>query len=205
MLNIVSFLLLTTSPIRGAFLSLIVPGLGLKQVREDKLFLKMVALELSLFSFYVYDLKSKREIRSDYKRFAYENASAFPQTDDERYWSAVENYYNYEIYYERLLREARALYPDDPLRWESYANENSVPYRWAWKDTTSWDEFLHKREKERKIEARMKALQGFLITYHLASAIYTFVYIRNKKMKLQLKGEILPSQEKFNLRLIYRF
>ncbi|MEN3043846.1 MAG: hypothetical protein ABDH37_01325 [Candidatus Hydrothermales bacterium] len=205
MFNIITFFLLSISPIRGALLSLIVPGLGLRQMGEDRLFLSMVAGELTLFSFYIYDFKTKGEIRESYKKFAYENASAFPGTDDERYWSAVENYYSYEFYYEYLLREARSLYPDEPLRWENYANANSVAYKWAWKDTTSWDAFLHKREKERRIESRMKILQGFVITYHLFSAIYTFVYIKKKKINFQIEGEIEPSQDKAYLKFTFKF
>ncbi|MEO0253898.1 MAG: hypothetical protein ABIN20_00540 [candidate division WOR-3 bacterium] len=206
MFNFTLFLIFSVNPVKGAIFSLLIPGLGEKIYGNDREFIILFTGEISLLSFYFYDFKTKKEIREDYKIFAFNKAFAYAGTDDENYWNAVENYYNYDIYYEYLLREARALYPDNPLIWEEYARENSVPYRWAWKDTTSWDEFLHRRERERKIESRMKLFQGFIISYHIFSAIYTFIHLKLKeKNKFELKGEFEPEKDKVSIKLIYRF
>lgn len=206
MFNITLFLIFSINPIKGALLSLLIPGLGEKIYGNNREFYILITGEFSFLSFYFYDYKTKRGIREDYKIFAFQKAGAYPGTDEENYWNAVENYYNYDIYYEYLLREARSLYPDNPLIWDDYARENSPPYRWAWKDTTSWDEFLHRRERERKIESRMKLFQGFIISYHIFSAIYTFIHLKLKeKNKFELKGEFDPKMNKMGIKLIYRF
>ncbi len=206
MLNIFAFLIFSINPVKGAFLSLLIPGLGEKVAGNDKEFFTLLTGEISLLSFYFYDFRTKKEIRQNYKIFAFERADAFAGTDDENYWNAVENYYDYSAYYEYLLREARATYPGDPSRWEQYANENSVSYKWAWRDTTSWDEFLHMREKERKIESRMKLFQGFIISYHIFSAVYTFIHLKlQQKRNIELKGEFNPFENRANIRFVFRF
>jgi len=205
MLNIFTLFIFSITPIKGALLSLLIPGLGEKMAGNDEEFFLLLTGEISLLSFYFYDFRTKREIRQNYKIFAFERAFAFAGTDDENYWNAVENFYDYPSYYEYLLREGRAIYPDNPLKWEQYASQNSVPYKWAWRDTTSWDEFLHMREKERKIESRMRLFEGFVISYHIFSAIYTFIHLKLKQKNLELKGEFNPIKNKAGIRFVYRF
>ncbi len=205
MVNAFALFIFSINPLKGAFLSLLIPGLGEKVAGNDKEFFAFLTGEISLLSFYFYDFRTKKEIRQNYKIFAFKNGDAFAGTDDENYWYAVENYYNYSLYYEALLREAREVYPDNPLIWEEYARQNSVPYKWAWKDTVSWDEFLHMRERERKIESRMKLFQGFLISYHIFSAIYTFIHLKLKQKNLDLKGEFNPIKNRAEIRFVFKF
>ncbi len=205
--SLILIYLFTLSPFKGALLSLIVPGLGEKIAGNDKEFYMFITGEIGLISTYFTGSLIKKEIRNNYKIFAYKNAEAFTGTDEEKYWTAVENYYDYESYYEYLLREARSNYPyEDPSVWENYARNQAVLYTWSWKDTSSWDFFLLQRERERLVESRLKLLKGFIITYHLFSSIYTFVHLKLKqKAEFEIKGNYDIMKGKANLKIVFRF
>lgn len=204
MSNLLIITIFSISPLKGALASLLIPGLGEKLAGNNKEFYIMLSGELALLGTYFVSHFAKKEIRNNYIIYATINANANNKREDEDYWYAVENYFDYESYIEYLRRKARAIYPSEPSKWDEYIKNNAVGSPWEWKDTTSWNFFLTQRERERYFESRMKILKGFLITYHIASAIFTFMHLKIKNTeKVYLKGnfDFIRAESKITLNL----
>lgn len=107
--------------------------------------------------------------------WAYEKTGARPDWGEE-YWSAMEEYMNYDDYLEGLWAKARELFPDDPEEQAAYVDSVKLTEKWAWPSEEAKKEFMRLRSASRNAFSLSGTMLGIVLANHLFSGLEAFVY-----------------------------
>ncbi|MDI6851442.1 MAG: hypothetical protein QMD82_05855, partial [bacterium] len=120
-----------------------------------------------------YGVKSyqSRSLFNYSRAFAYENAGVLLPPAYNSVWRIVESDLSYDEYIENLYREARQIYPDDPLKQEEYVNEHRPLVYWNWNNLDSYLQFQRLLKKYREIGSQKTLILGLVVLNHVASGI----------------------------------
>lgn len=130
-----------------------------------------LASEIFLISYYGVRSYEGRNLLNYTRTFAYENAGVLLPSSYNRAWRIVESDLSYEDYVEYLYRQARQLYPDDPMKQEEYVNKHKPTLYWNWKNLDSYLEFQKLLKKYRELGGQKTLVLGLLVLNHVASGV----------------------------------
>ena len=139
-----------------------------------------IASEILLISYYGVKSYQSRNLFNYSRTFAYENAGVLLPPAYNNVWRIVESDLSYEKYIEYLYRQARQLYPDDPLKQEEYVNEHRPSVYWNWNNLNSYLQFQRLLKKYREIGSQRTLVLGLVVLNHIASGMD---YLISKELK----------------------
>lgn len=185
-------ILISISPAKAAFASLVLPGSGdllLGEKKRGTIFLSTEAtIWLSYFGFKWYEGK----VHNSSINYASLYASADVEGKNDRYFDAMENFYSSCDYNEWVKEQARMFYPDttDPeileLRREyiernSYTGENA----WKWQSTEAAKKYDDLRDSKREFADIASNMIGLAVANRIINFFVT--YLAGERVSVQLK------------------
>lgn len=167
------------------FLSAAVPGAGeyyLGSKGNSKVFF---GIELATWASYAVFTYHGRRVRDSYKLLAGANAGADMSMGSDEYWSAVEWSRSNEEYNEKVREDARALYPGDKQKQQSYIERHiyTGSEGWSWKGSGAIQEFRRLRKESKDAFQFAIYATGFALLNRLASAMDVIMITRSKEKK----------------------
>ena len=196
-------LLATSSPVHGQSegrsvwkaigISLLVPGSGELYLGNTKSAVPFIAAEVASWLAYFGFRVHGDALTTEYKLFAHSYISADPNNPNEDYWYVMEMYYSRDVYIERLLREARQIYPDDPAAQQDYVQSHAISADWAWPSKSVWFAYQDRRKAARTAYERARIMLGVMILNRLASAAEIFFSRHNNNSGVSLDMRVLPN------------
>jgi len=166
------------NPWKAGLSSLILPGSGEHYLGLKTRTYGFLAAEISLWLTYAGFTYHARRLDEDYRIYAYSKCGADPDRVDSDYWQAIELNMNRDAYMEKLWREARSYYPDNPDSQEAYVRQHAVAGDWNWPSKAEWFHFQDMRKASRITRQRAEVTFGFIIVNHIASAVDAFISSR---------------------------
>ncbi len=186
-------ILISMSPAKAAFTSLVLPGSGdifLGEKKRGAYFLAAeTAIWLSYFGFKWYEGKAHNSSLNYASLYACANVKG----KGDEYLDALESYYSSEVYNEWVKEEARIQYPDttDPeileqrreyIERNSYTGEDA----WKWSSLEAAKRYDDLRDKKRGIAYRASNMVALAVANRVISFFVT--YIAGERVSVNLKG-----------------
>ena len=167
------------------FMSAAVPGAGeyyLGSKGNSKVFF---GIELATWASYMAFTYHGRRVRDSYKLLAGANAGANMSMGSEEYWNAVEWSRTNEEYNGRVREDARALYPGDKQKQQSYIEKHSYTgsQGWSWGDIGAVHEFRRLRKESKDAFQFAIYATGFALLNRLASVMDVIMISRSEEKK----------------------
>ena len=147
-----------------------IPGYHLISSKNPRGYI-YAANEIFLISYYGVKAYEARNIFNYCRTFAYENAGVLLPPTYDQIWRTVESDLSYDEYIEYLYREARQIYPDNPVKQDEYVNSRKPEAYWKWRDTQSYLQFQKFLKRYRELGGLKTMVLGLVILNHMASGV----------------------------------
>ncbi|HHZ15598.1 MAG TPA: hypothetical protein GX398_05775 [Candidatus Cloacimonetes bacterium] len=177
--------------------SLAVPGLT--QVSQGKKHgYIMLASEAAIIGGMMYANNEEKLAQREAYEFAIKYAHIQPGAYSEIYFRDLSRYnsggFEADGYNTKILKQAMALYPNNPDKQQEYLNEHAYPEElyWIWDSTAQRAAYSKIRIKASKMRDYSKAAVGVLIVNHLVSgfdALRITSPKRRSQVYMSLKGK----------------
>lgn len=177
--------------------SLAVPGLS--QISQGKDYgYVMLASEAAIISGMLYLNSEEKIAQREAYEFAIKYAHIEPGNYPQSYFRNLSRFnsggFEADGYNAKILKEAMAQYPDDPVKQQEYINQNAYPedIYWSWDSTSKRAAYSKIRIKASDMRDYSSAAVGVLILNHLISGIDVLrLTAANKRsqMYMSLKGK----------------
>jgi hypothetical protein len=193
------------SEIRGKAIlaSLAIPGLGQRIFKNNLKSEIMLWTDGAIWLMYGGLSLYGNSRNHDAKLFAGVNANANTNIKSDKYYRALEQYDNTNLYNEDIRREARERYPDDPAAQNSYISQYCFygDSTWDWGSDSLRFTYWNKRRTARTAFTRASFVLGAAILNRLVSAIDCAFFTADKRNTIG----IAPNSDNTGIGLIYRF
>jgi hypothetical protein len=139
----------------------------------------------------------------DAKLHASQYANANINIKDEKYYRALERYYNSEQYNEDIRREARERFPDNPALQYDYYLQNGYfgDSTWLWQSDSMRFSYWEKRKAARAALTRAGFCLGAAILNRVVSSIDAAFFSEDLRDKISFA----PNQAQTGIGLVYHF
>lgn len=179
---------------KAFFLSLVLPGLGewyAGSKGEGKFFL---FIEGGIWTYYGVNKIQGNILRGEYKAFAGLNANTNPDGAPDQYFKDLGLFWSSDSANERIRRDAREQFPDNPQAQQEYINSRiyTGEREWEWRDKNSFRTYKDMRVSSLKAYHRAGYSFGFALLNRLISGIEAIRLTRNLNRELKSGKENIP-------------
>ncbi len=185
-------ILISISPAKAAFASLVLPGSGDLMLGEKKRAALFMTTEATLWLSYFGLNWYKNEVHNSSSSYATLHASANVDGKDDRYFDALENFYSSDGYNEWVKEQARMLYPDttdqeilerrrEYIRANVYTGEDT----WEWKTKEEADKYDDLRDSKREFATMATNVVGLAVANRVVNFFVTYLAGERVSVKLE--------------------
>lgn len=185
-------ILISISPAKAAFTSLVLPGSGDLMLGEKKRASLFLGTEAAIWTSYFGFRWYEGRMHNSSLNYASLYASANVLGKDDRYFNAMENFFSSEAYNEWVKEQARIFYPDttDPEILElrrKYIEANSYTGddAWEWRSIEALKKYDDLRDNKRGFANKATNMIGIAVANRLISFFVT--YLAGERVSIQIK------------------